>query len=130
MDSKKAGERLANLLSSKGLRQKDLAKQLQVSDNMPSYWIHGRRQPTLEQYVDMASYFEVSLDYLVGLSDTPALHPSLVDELGLSESAVNRLIDIAHDPDKKALFQTLFETDEFYSLVNKLVSVADGERRN
>ena len=97
---------------------------------MPSYWIHGRRQPTLEQYVDMASYFEVSLDYLVGLSDTPVLHPSLVDELGLSESAVSRLINIAHDPDKKALFQTLFETDEFYSLVNKLVSVADGERRH
>lgn len=130
MDLKKAGDRLANLLSSKGLRQKDLAKKLNVSENMPSYWIHGRRQPTLEQYVDMASYFEVSLDYLVGLSDTPVLHPSLVDELGLSESAVSRLIDIAHDPDKKALFQTLFETDEFYSLVNKLVSVADGERRN
>lgn len=35
---------------------------------------HGNKRPSLDMVLALADYFNVSLDYLVGRSDDPALH--------------------------------------------------------
>ena len=65
------GEKINYLLGQKDKRQKDLAKILGVTDNTISYYVNGNRLPSLEQIIEIAKYFEVSTDYLLGLNKNP-----------------------------------------------------------
>jgi transcriptional regulator with XRE-family HTH domain len=63
------GERLKYLRSEKGIGQNLLAKELQVSNASISYWETGKQEPCAEAIFKLADYFNVSADYLLGLSD-------------------------------------------------------------
>ena len=60
-------ERLKELRVEKGIGQIELAKELNVSKGIISLWENGLREPKLSNLVAMAQFFEVSIDYLVGL---------------------------------------------------------------
>ena len=49
--------------------QVELAKIINVSKGAISLWENGKREPTLSSLVALAKYFNVSLDYLVGLEE-------------------------------------------------------------
>ena len=53
----------------KDLKQEELANALNVSKGIISLWENGLRAPTMSNLVTIASYFHVSIDYLVGLND-------------------------------------------------------------
>ncbi len=61
--------RLKELRIEKGINQIELAKQLQVSKGIISFWENGLREPTLSNLISIAKFFDVSLDYICGLSD-------------------------------------------------------------
>lgn len=61
------GEKLADLRKDCHLDQKELAKELGVSHHTISSYERGRSQPNHEMLVKIARYFDVSLDYLLGL---------------------------------------------------------------
>lgn len=63
------GERLKYLRNEKGIGQNLLAKQLQLSNASISYWETGKQEPSAEVIFKLAEYFNVSADYLLGLSD-------------------------------------------------------------
>ena len=65
------GERLAYLRRREGISQKELGKKLNISHYTISSYEKGRSEPNDEIKVRIAQYFNVSLDYLVGLKDTP-----------------------------------------------------------
>lgn len=62
-------ERLKELRLEKGVGQVELARSLDVSKGVISLWENAKREPTLSSLVAVAGYFEVSLDFLCGLSD-------------------------------------------------------------
>jgi len=62
-------ERLKELRIEKGLTQTQLAKELRVNQRTISNWEVGERQPTLDTLEVIAKYFNVSYDYLLGLTD-------------------------------------------------------------
>ncbi|MCX4384940.1 MAG: helix-turn-helix transcriptional regulator [Clostridia bacterium] len=62
-------ERLKYLRKEKDLKQEELANALNVSKGIISLWENGLREPTMSNLVTIASYFHVSIDYLVGLND-------------------------------------------------------------
>ena len=62
-------ERLKYLRKEKDLKQEELANALNVSKGIISLWENGLREPTMSNLVTIASYFHVSIDYLVGLTD-------------------------------------------------------------
>ena len=66
-------ERLRRLRTLKGLSQKRIAKELGVSDVGYRYYETGTRRPTFEVLPRLAIFFNVSTDYLLGLSDEPRL---------------------------------------------------------
>jgi transcriptional regulator with XRE-family HTH domain len=65
-------ERLQVLKLSRGLLQKDIAKDCSLSLRSYQYYERGQVDPTATVLIALADYFDVSLDYLVGRSDDPA----------------------------------------------------------
>lgn len=88
------GQTINTLLAEQNKRQKDLAKELGVTDNTISYFVSGSRTPNLEQITTIADFFHVSTDYLLGRTNAKTQNADLraiCDYTGLSEAAVSEL---------------------------------------
>lgn len=59
------GKRLANLRKKKGLSQFELAKRLNISKSTLGMYEINKREPNFETLIQIAEYFEVTLDYLI-----------------------------------------------------------------
>ena len=64
-------DRIIQLKKERKLLQKDIASSVGLSLRAYQYYEKGQKEPTLSVLLRLADYFDVSLDYLVGLSDTP-----------------------------------------------------------
>lgn len=63
-------ERLKSLRNSRRVSQKDFAKELHVSQQTVASWEVGRTEPSNADLKDIADYFNVSTDYLLGRDET------------------------------------------------------------
>ena len=63
-------ERLSELMIEKGVNTVSLAAAIGVSDETVRRWRNGQRDILLSQLVKLADYFQCSLDFLAGRSDT------------------------------------------------------------
>jgi len=61
-------KRLVNLREEKDMRQNELAAEIGIKSNNISKYEKGLSQPPIATLIKMAEYFEVSVDYLLGLS--------------------------------------------------------------
>ena len=61
--------RIRNLREDKDLYQKDIAKLLEISQQYYSEYETGKRTIPLIHLIKLAQFYNVSLDYLVGLTD-------------------------------------------------------------
>ena len=64
-------KRLKELRLKKGMSQKEFANIFHASQNTISQWENGTRKPSYEIAQEIANFFEVSTDYLLGESDIP-----------------------------------------------------------
>jgi len=62
-------ERLKELREEKGLSLKQLSKEIGISDVAIGRWERKARIPNIEALIVIAKYFNVSADYLLGLTD-------------------------------------------------------------
>ncbi len=60
------GERLKELRQENGIGKVELAKKINVSKGIISFWENGLREPTMSNLISLADFFGVTLDYLVG----------------------------------------------------------------
>ena len=65
------GERLKELRTSNSVMQKDLANEMSISTRALKYYEDNEREPNLKAIKFLCNYFNVSSDYLLGLSDEP-----------------------------------------------------------
>ena len=63
------GSRLKELREEKGLTQKEVAAQLGLHSVTYLHYEKDQREPPLKILAEMAAFFEVSTDYLLGLTD-------------------------------------------------------------
>lgn len=63
------GERLRELREEQGLTQKQLSQRLGLNSVTYLHYEKSQREPPLSVLADMAHYFGVSTDYLLGLTD-------------------------------------------------------------
>lgn len=61
--------RLKDLRKENGIGQNDLAKLLELSNSSISYWENAKQEPSASALCKLAQYFDVSVDYLLGLDD-------------------------------------------------------------
>ena len=62
-------EKLKDLRIEKGLKQKDIAKELGISTTCYAGYEQGYRQPDLIMLTKICVLFDVSADYLLGLTE-------------------------------------------------------------
>ena len=77
----KFNERLKQLRQQEGLTQRELAKSIEVGRTTISEYESGKIVPKQEGLLKLANYFNVSVDYLTGVSDEPATRQSNEHEL-------------------------------------------------
>ena len=65
----KFSERLRELRVENKISRKKLAQDLYVSERLISYWENGARQCDFDKLILIAKYFNVSIDYLLGLTN-------------------------------------------------------------
>lgn len=68
-------ERLKLCRKHKGITQKQMAAFCNVSERHYQSYEGGTNWPRADGLIALADYFDVSLDYLVGRSDTPQRQP-------------------------------------------------------
>ena len=93
--------RIRELRKEKGITQIELAKLLNVSDRSVGFYETGERDPDTDTLKKLASYFDVSIDYLLGHSDirnpkelkTEAKAFHSLDVTGLPEEAIEKVKD-------------------------------------
>ncbi len=66
---RKFAERLKELRQDAGLSCENLGKKIGVSANSISKWETNKADITSDHLIDLAKYFKVSTDYLLGLED-------------------------------------------------------------
>ncbi len=64
-------DRLRELRTSNGSLQKEVASYLGLSVLGYKRYEYGTRKPTSDTIIKLCEYFDVSADYLLGLSDDP-----------------------------------------------------------
>jgi transcriptional regulator with XRE-family HTH domain len=105
-------ERLKYSRTKKELRQKELAKQINVSTSCIAMWETGKRQPDFEVLLELAQALECGVAYLLGEADIPSPAP-IISELSndptppyhnnapLSEEDALKIVAIENDFSEK-----------------------------
>lgn len=101
------GERLLFLLEENGMSQKNLAEELHLAPTTLNGYIREHRQPDYNVLIQLAKYFDVTTDYLLGVTEFRhrAEGPLTAKEEGLV-GTYRRL-----DPEEQDL---VYEYAEFY----------------
>lgn len=73
------GQRINILLAEKNIKQKELANFLGITENTISYYCKGTRTPNAEQIIKIASFFNVSTDYLLGQTEIKSTNSTIQD---------------------------------------------------
>ena len=74
-------QRLLLLRNSKKLTQQQVATYLKISRQAYGFYEEGRRLPSIEILYNIALLYNVSIDYLCGLTDVPAKYkPDTLNE--------------------------------------------------
>ena len=141
-------DRLKELIDERkesGQTLRGLAKDLEVSLGVLSDWQNGNKTPRGDSIIKLAQYFEVSADYLLGLTNakTPDANFRMVaDYTGLTEKAVEKILrlkvasgdtrylDTASDMIESNLFNALVVNLEYFfrrvtELENQLNKITD-----
>ena len=65
------GERLRKLRKDKNIKQEELADIIGVQKSSVSLYEIGKNDPSDKAKIEIAKYFNISLDYLIGVIDEP-----------------------------------------------------------
>ena len=90
--------RIRELMKSSGTTQQELAEKTGCSRQAIAQYADGSNAPNIDKLVSIAKYFDVSLDYLVGLSNALTADKDIqyiCDYTGLSEKSIDVLHKIA-----------------------------------
>lgn len=74
--------RLENLMEELNFTQKQLAQELHIAPSTLNGYLRRGREPDYDTLVRLAKYFEVSTDYLLGVTDIrrPCYMPEIYDD--------------------------------------------------
>lgn len=108
-------ERIDTLFKKKkvqGISARSILIELGISETALSEWNRGKSKPTVQTLMDLADYFGVSVDYLLG-RETPAESELTLVPDGLEISKEDKkLLDAYHDlrPELRQLLWNMIES--------------------
>lgn len=94
------GDRIKSLRESENIQQNEFAKKIGVSNVVLSRYESGERKPDYDTLVTIADYFNVTIDYLLGRSNTPNM------------SEQEEFQSFANDPELERWYKELPNSEE------------------
>ncbi|EIW20089.1 MULTISPECIES: helix-turn-helix domain-containing protein [Pelosinus] len=118
------GERLADLRGRRSLTQNEVAKLTNISRSRLSLYEIGQREPDLATTKQLADFFNVTIDYLVGRDNIESLSPAA------EEDNSNDLIKFLEQPE--VLFDGIPLTKEDKSKIKASLDIIfwDAKQKN
>ena len=86
------GEQIKKLRMNKGISQVQLADKLNITKQSVSNWENEYIMPSVDMLIKIANFFNVSTDYLLGLSEKHTLNTD-----GLSDLQITHIQTIIDD---------------------------------
>ena len=85
--------RLKQLRLERGLLQSDIAKVINKTDRAVGQYERGERDPNTETWIKLSNFFNVSLDYLLGKTDSSKKIDDILNEemIGMSKNEYEKL---------------------------------------
>lgn len=121
------GNRLKELRKEQNITQSNLAKILNVTQDSISLWEKNKRVPDTQYIIQLADYFNVSADYLLGRSDDfgNVDVPSDVKLSSEEQYALDMFRDLSNS-NRKIILRNLFilldpSKKKKYSLVENII---------
>lgn len=114
---------LRHLMDERSINQETLAIETGKTRQTISQYVNGISEPGYDTLVKIANFFNVSTDYLLGISETKTQNQSIqdiVNQLGLPENIVNLLI--AWNSIEASAHRSLEETT---ALERDIINIAD-----
>ena len=68
-------QRLAEIIEERGLTLYRVSKGTGISGSLLGYYRSGRSDPSSENLIKLADYFNLSVDYLLGRTNNPEVNP-------------------------------------------------------
>lgn len=126
------GNQIKRLRKEKDLLQKELAKELGLTQQTISLYESNKREPDSEILYKIASYFGVSVDYLLGISSerTPA------DKINEALSSDPELADFWDKISKRKDLQLMFKQtkdmspEQVKQIIRIIKAIEDEEQGN
>lgn len=136
------GERIAYVLVRKGISQTELCKNIQMKTSTLSAIITGeRKNPRIETIVPIAKGLNVSLDYLLGITNEPTTDidlQAMSEKYGISSKALANIEGVKmsyellsyddyseHNLSFSEVFNTLLESELFENFIIDLLNYLD-----
>ena len=125
----KLGAILAELREDRSLKQADIAEMLHLSVSSISAYETGSRLPNLEVLVEYACIFDVTSDYLLGLS-TESISPSVFNEEFAENISMGQVVKALRilTSEQRAAILVLLKNMRFYAEVSRQAEI-NGEKR-
>lgn len=117
--------RLTKLREEKGLNKKEIAKELSLPYTTYLNYENDEREPSSETLIQIAKFFDVSVDYLLGISDVRTKNVDIKgirNTTGLSEAAIVNIKRFALDNPFGMLFLNKLLEDLTYSNNKSILS--------
>jgi transcriptional regulator with XRE-family HTH domain len=87
-------DRLKELIDKSEFNQREVAEKIGISKQTISFYVNGKRLPDIDTVYKLSKFFQVSSDYLLGLSDVQSLEldvKAIHEAIGLSDKAIEKL---------------------------------------
>lgn len=92
--------RLRYLREQRGMNQIEAAEALGQAVSTYNKWENAKNRPEIDTVIKIAQYYNCSVDYLVGIEDSPRRETAdIVARTGLNDEAVKVLEEIQKHPD-------------------------------
>lgn len=114
---------LRKLRENAGISQLELSKQLGVSKSTIGLYENGDTLPDAKTLRDIAKFYHISADALLGLSITGSTDSEMqiiCNKLRITEKAVNSIVDLCASPKYAFSFMCLVESVEFKEIIHSL----------
>lgn len=124
-------ERLSILRSGRKLSQLEISKRLGIARTTYSGYENGTREPDIETMIKIADFFSVTLDYLIGRTDDPAMwfrdenEKTIYDVMSLNDDEKLSQISMTYD----GLELTLEEKKEFLAIAKAIFDVRRSSKK-
>lgn len=127
--TQKFSDRLRNIREEKGLSQAQLGEKIGVSRGAISYYENQSRVPDIRTLKKLATFFNVSTDWLLGLEEKDIPYERYKAALDETMEKLNRLVELMKE--SKQIIHSLSCFPSVNSAkVNEVLSIAIGVEQN